>query len=181
VTDFYVAAVLALFFLVGLFVRFTDVFERNKRYAHFTLVSGFAYGFGGGVLAALSPQLAAGVFGVVIGVLAAGKVDSRQHQLAVGVLFLTALLLNAAPLFVPLACFALASFLDEDLHELVTASRKKLKRSLLPEVFSMRILVEAAAAGVWVWTGQWIYFACALAFDAGCYAAPKLLKDFPEH
>ncbi len=172
------AEALLLFFLTGFFTRFTDVFERDKRHFKLTLVSAFAYGLGGGVLAAFSPQLAAVVFGIVLGVLLAGKIDSRQHQLAVGVLFFVALLLNTMPLFIPLVCFTLASFLDEDLHELITASRKRLKRSLLPSIFSMRLLAEVAALGIWVWSGQWIYFASVVAFDAGYYVMSPLAGLF---
>jgi hypothetical protein len=179
--DYCSIVALALFFVVGFFARFTDVFERDKRYAHFTLISGVAYGFGGGVLAAASPALASVVFGIVIGVMLAGKVDSRQHHVAVGVLLLIALLLNTAPLFLPLACFTAASLIDEDLHEIV-GSQKKRRRgaSLVETILGSRVLVEVAAIVLGLLTGRWIYFACVLAFDAGCYFVPKLAGVFPE-
>ncbi len=173
---------LALFFVVGLFARFTDSFERDKRYARFTLLSGVAYGFGGGILAAASPAFASVVLGIVIGVVIAGKVDSCQHHVAVGVLLLTALLLNTAPLFLPLAILCFASFLDEDLHEIVCAQNKKRrgKCSFVELVVGSRVLLEAAAFVLGLVMGAWVFFACVLAFDAGCYFAPKLGGWFKE-
>ena len=193
---------LALFFLTGLLARYTDAFEKNKRYVHFTLISAVAYGFGGGVLAAASPAFAAVVFGIVLGVVFGGKVDSRQHHVAVAVLFLTALLLNTAPLFIPLAILCAASFLDEDLHESISCEFKRSKiaarrlargrvrggardgkRAFSPikALLGSRVLVELAALVLGLFTGAWVFLACVLAFDAGCYFAPKLGKWFPEH
>ncbi|MEM0475627.1 MAG: hypothetical protein QW343_02430 [Candidatus Norongarragalinales archaeon] len=174
--DYFLLAGLLLFFVVGLFARFTDVFEKDKRYTRFTLFSGIAYGFGGGILAAVSPAFAAVVFGIVIGVVIAGKVDSRQHHAAVGVLLLTALLLKTAPLFLPLAILCFASFLDEDLHEIVCAQKKKRRGvcSLLEFALGSRVLLEAASFVLSLCTGNWLFFAGVVAFDAGCYFAPAL-------
>ncbi len=181
---------LALFFLVGLFARYTDAFEKNKHYAHFTLTSAIAYGFGGGVLAAASPVFASVVFGIVLGVIFGGKIDSRQHHVAVAVLFLTALLLNTAPLFIPLAIFCAASFLDEDLHDSISRERERRGKrsknaprscSSIEALLGSRVLVELAALVLGLCTGAWVFLACVLAFDAGCYFAPKTFRWFPEH
>jgi hypothetical protein len=190
-SDFSFLAGLILFFLVGLLARFTDAFENNKRYARFTLASAVAYGFGGGVLAAASPAFASVVLGIVLGVIFGGKVDSRQHQLAVATLFLTALFFNTAPLFIPLAVFAAASYLDEDLHELVSKFDKcgksgrsrgaARKQSFFETLLGSRVLVELAAVALGVFLGSWVFFASVLAFDAGCYFAPKAFGWFPEH
>ncbi len=181
--DYALIAGLLLFFAVGVLSRFTDAFERDKRYAHFTLAAAVAYGFGGGILAAASPAFAAVVFGIVLGVLLGGKIDSRQHGVAVGVLFLTALLLNTAPLFLPLVCFTIASFLDEDLHELAgkLKTRIKTKRSLVETILGSRVLLEASSLVLSAFTGNWVFFGAVFAFDAGCYFVPKLANWFPEH
>ncbi|MFH0973529.1 MAG: hypothetical protein V1817_01945 [Candidatus Micrarchaeota archaeon] len=184
--DYAIVAGLLLFFAIGVLSRFTDAFECDKRYAHFTLAAAVAYGFGGGILAAASPAFAAVVFGIVLGVLLGGKIDSRQHGTAVGVLFLTALLLNTAPLFLPLVCFTAAAFLDEDLHELTGKLNKrnkpgKAKRSLVETILGSRVLLEASSLVLSAITGNWIFFGAVFAFDAGCYFVPKLANWFPEH
>ena len=154
---------LLLSFLSGFFVSLTDrLSDKKNKLGFFTAIAfglllGFLISQGG----AVSEVLAGGFLGVLI----AGKLDSRPH-LTGAIALLATLGFLGLPIVNPtlVLLFTLAALIDEYLDERLSKKKFVLTRPLLP---FFALLISLAS-------GKWEYFTAIALFDLGYLVAGKV-------
>ncbi|VVB68120.1 S-adenosylmethionine decarboxylase proenzyme [Candidatus Norongarragalina meridionalis] len=170
--------------LSGFLAKLTDSqvdeqlwFGRNASY-----VTAILYGGLGGFLTTLSPQFATVFWAILVAVLVTGKIDSKEHQLAVGAFIVAAFLLGTkTPDAAILLFLASAAALDEKLNDL--ADYGELKSGVVKKIARYRILLDVAALAISAITRDVSYIAAVLSFDigyqAGTFASKKIANPHP--
>ena len=169
--------------LSGFLAKLTDAqvdeqlwFGRNASYA-----MAIAYGALGGFLTTLSPQFATVFWAILVAVLVSGKIDSKEHQLAIASFIAVALVFGGkmpdAAIFLFLAS---AAALDEKLNDLAGyGALKKTTRTIA----CYRLLLDVAALAITVIQHDPAYILAVLSFDigyqGGAYASKKISNPHP--
>ncbi len=175
-----------LAFVCGLFTKLTDnLLDEPFKSKHPLLpyASGIAYGLLAGFLATRSTELATLVIAITIGVLIAGKIDSREHQLAVAALFLFAAFYGLPQVnFLLLAGFIALGFLDEILNDLLDRLREKGRQvnRAIGKAINARLSLEIGTLAVGIVSGNFVYFLTLLSFDIAYNIVNKLMPLFLE-
>jgi len=173
-----------LMFLCGAFTKFTDnlVDEPFKsKWPWLQYATGLVYGLLAGFLASSSPEFATLIFGIAIGVLLAGKIDSKSHQIAIAAIFAFLAFNGLPPInFAILGFFVGLGFLDEILNDLVDKAKEKgiQVNKVLQHAVSARLSLEIGTIAVGLATGNWIYFLALLSFDLAYNAIDRAMPFF---
>ncbi len=163
-----------LSFANGLLVKLTDAQVDEKIFSLFSKMqyaTAISYGVISGYLLSASPEFATVFLAVAIGVLLGKKIDKPAHQYAFAALFGAIATLAAlgngikAPNLPLLALFVAAGAFDEFASDFADA-RQNLNKAI-KWFFSKRLILDLAALGVSLATGQWAYFFAIISFDAG--------------
>ncbi|MFH0834988.1 MAG: S-adenosylmethionine decarboxylase [Candidatus Micrarchaeota archaeon] len=152
-------------------------FGRNAAYA-----TAIVYGGLGGFLTTLSPQFATVFWAILVAVLVTGKIDSKEHQLAVGAFIVAALMLGTRTPDTAIFLFlASAAALDEKLNDL--ADYGALKSGVAKKIARYRILLDVAALIISAISRDASYILAVLSFDigyqAGAFASKKIANPHP--
>ena len=153
---------LAFVFLSGLLVSLTDCFSDKKNKLGY--ITGLGFGIIIAILISQGGPAATILAGGVLGVLLAGKIDSKLHLTGGLAGAITLGILNLPELNWRLAViFGLAGFTDEFLDEKLTRKKLLITRPLLP----LAALITSYL------TGEWLYFLTIALFDTGYFLGHK--------
>jgi ABC-type arginine transport system permease subunit len=161
----------ALMFACGALAKATDEisdgnFGAKWKKAGYALAA--AYGATAGFLVAVSPELATLILAITAGVLFAGKIDSKQHQLGVAIIIAIVAIAGLPELNIALfVLFAALCILDEAFNDFVDRAKEK-GRSLnwAPVRFlNARLSLEIGTIAIGLWSGNYGYFIAILLFD----------------
>jgi len=152
-------------------------FGRNAAYA-----TAIAYGALGGFLTTLSPQFATVFWAILVAVLVTGKIDSKEHQLAVSAFIVAALMLGTRTPDAAIFLFLVsAAALDEKLNDL--ADYDALKSGAVKKLARYRILLDIAALIISAISRDASYILAVLSFDigyqGGTYASKRIANPHP--
>ena len=131
--------------------------------------SGLSYGIAGGYLLSVSPVFSALALAIVAGVLVAGKIDDRNHQLGIAAMLVSGIYFGFVVPDMFLMLFLLAlGIADEYLNDAIDR-RKKASRplKLFEMVLGSRVVLPLGALGVSIATGNYALFLAVAAFDIG--------------
>jgi S-adenosylmethionine decarboxylase len=168
----------ALMFLCGLLTKFTDnlVDQAYNPKQHWVVYAGgLGYGLAAGYLLASSKEFATAILAITIGVLLAGKIDARPHQLAIAAIFAFIAVFGLPGVsLVLVAVFAGLGLLDEFLNDFMDRLKEKRKANkALQRLVSARLSLEAGAIAAGLATGNWNYFLAVFSFDLAYNIADK--------
>ncbi|MAG22440.1 MAG: adenosylmethionine decarboxylase [Candidatus Diapherotrites archaeon] len=175
-----------LAFLDGLLTKMTDNFVDEpfkSKHPVLPYLTGITYGLLAGFLITISTEFATIIIAITIGVLIAGKIDSREHQFAVAALFIFASLFGFPAINFPfLVIFLLLGFLDEILNDFIDKIKEKDKsvNRLVEKVVSVRLSLEIGAIAIGFVTGNFEYFFLLFAFDLAYNLIDKAMPLFLE-
>ncbi|MFA6049231.1 MAG: adenosylmethionine decarboxylase [Candidatus Micrarchaeia archaeon] len=159
----------ALPFVDGLLVKLTDAQVDEKILSLFSRMqyaTAIAYGAVSGYLLSTSAEFSTVFLAVAIGVLLGKKIDRPAHQYAFATLFATIAVFGVkAPNLPLLALFVIMGAADEYASDFAE-SRKGLNKAVA-WFFSRRFLLDLAALGVSLATGNYAYFFAIFSFDIG--------------
>lgn len=176
-----------LWFACGALVKLADnlVDEPFKPRRLLAYASSVLYGLIAGFLATRSSEFATMVLAITVGVLVAGKIDSREHQVGVAsLLFFVALFGLPSINLGLLVLFISLGFFDELLNDFVVVLKERgIKvNGLAAKAVNARASLEVGAAAVGFYSGNFTYFLALLSFDAAYNvvdkAMPFLLERF---
>lgn len=174
------AEILAAAFVTGIVVKLTDQIEdkkiKNRTIKNFSPLLGTFYGFLIAYVILKSPAVANLWMAAVLGNMLAGKIDSTAHKLGLFSMLAT-LSIFGFPSFnvILLVLFFAAAYLDEFLKGLGESG--KIKSIIFNKIVEYRLILEATAFAVSLYTAQWILFASILIFDLGYVAVNELTKN----
>ena len=156
---------LAFVLLSGALVSLTDFFSDNKNKLGY--ITGLGFGILISLLISQGGPVATILAGGVLGVLLAGKIDSKMHVTGGITGAITLGLLNVPELNWQLAViFGLAGFTDEFLDEKLSKRKFPVTRPLLPIIALTASLL----------TREWLYFLAITLFDIGYLLAQHASK-----
>lgn len=161
----------ALMFACGALTKATDETGNSSLGAKWQkagYVTAAAYGATAGLLVAGSAELATLILAMTTGMLFAGKIDSRQHQLGVALIVAIAALAGLAAVNLALfAFFAILCILDEALNDLIDRAKKKGKsiNRALGHFLNARLMLEIGTLAFGLWSGNFGYFIALFLFD----------------
>ncbi len=179
-------------FACGAFTKFADnlIDEPFKsRFPWLRYATAAIYGILAGYLATGSTEFATLIIAITIGVLFAGKIDSKAHQLAIAIIFAIFAIRGLPLIDVPLlAAFVVLGFLDEALNDFIDKAKEKGKKinSTIQHIVSARLSLEIGTLALGFWTGNFVYFFAIFSFDLAYNlvdrAMPFFMKKFnPEY
>ena len=175
-----------LMFACGLFTKFTDnlIDEPFKsKWSWLQFLTGAIYGLLAGYLASNSTEFATLIIAITIGVLIAGKIDAKAHQLAVAIIFAFFAFFGLPTVdFFLMAGFVVLGFLDEVFNDLMDKAREKGKKvnKVLQSVISARLSLEIGALVFGFVSGNYIYFIAIFLFDLAYNIVDKTMPHFME-
>lgn len=154
----------------------------KSRHSLLPYLSGAIYGLIAGFLATRSTEFATLIIAITIGVLIAGKIDSREHQVAVALLFIFAAFYGLPQInFFLLAIFLLLGFMDEILNELIDRLRGRGRVNRIAEkAINARLSLEIGTIAVGIIYGNFNYFLLLLSFDLAYNVIDKAMPLFME-
>ncbi len=173
-------------FICGFFTKLTDelVDEPFKvRFPKLQYATGIIYGLLAGYLVVNSPEFATLIIAISLGVLFAGKIDSKAHQFAIGGIFLFIAFAGIPQInFFLVVLFTALGFLDELLNDLIDRAKEKKVRvnELVAKFVNARLSLEIGTLAVGVITGNFVYFIALFVFDLAYNIVEKILPHFVE-
>ena len=162
---------LALMFACGAFTKFADNLidqAYKSRWPWLQYLTGLVYGLLAGYLITVSSEFATLIIAITIGVLVAGKIDSKAHQIGIATIFaIVALFGLPAISFFLVALFSGLGFFDELLNDFVDRLREKGKHlnKVLQNIVNARLSLEFGTIAVGIATGNWNYFLAVFSFE----------------
>jgi len=161
----------------GFFAKLADNLADSAKKPKKKWIAPFAgalYGFAAGYLVFSSAEFATVLIAMALGTLIAGKIDARQHQIALAIM-LAAILLAMPKIFFPALLFFVGlALLDELLNDI--ADKAKGAKSLPKKLLGARLSMEIGAAAFWIAAGNYGYLLAIIAFDFGYWLSEKLKK-----
>ena len=178
-------------FIVGFLVKFVDFIEddiksKKNPLRKFTPFFGIIYGLLIGVVLFFWQGLVPLAVGVVLGELAARKIDAPGHLIAIFAFLILLVLLIAFGFFSGIFVYYFAAlvvifFLASLADEFADKYAQTLKNKFVKLFFSFRPVLEIAAFVVSLITNQWFIWITIFAFDlAYVIAAKNLPRIFAE-
>ena len=173
-----------LMFACGAFTKFTDNLIDEPfaiRFPWMQYVTAAVYGLLAGYLATGSTEFGTLIIAIAIGVLLAGKIDSKAHQIAIAIIFAIFALRGLPSIEVPLlVAFVVLEFLDEALNDFIDKAKEKGKKinSTIQHVVSARLSLEIGTLALGLWTGNFIYFFAIFSFDLAYNLVDKVMPFF---
>ncbi len=173
----------ALMFFCGFLTKFTDNLVDQAylpKRQWIASLAGLGYGLIAGYLLTASQEFATIIAAITVGVLLAGKIDARPHQLAIAAIiaFIVVFSLSKVSL-VLVAFFAGLGLLDEALNDLMDRLKEKRKANkIMQRIVSARLSLEIGAMAVGLATGNWNYFLAVFSFDLAYNTADKAMPFF---
>jgi S-adenosylmethionine decarboxylase len=168
----------------GALTKFTDnlIDEPFKtKWPLLQFLTGLLYGLLAGFLATTSTEFATLIIGIAIGVLLAGKIDARAHQLAIAAIFAVIAFKGLPTINLALlALFIGLGFLDEALNHLMDKAKEKgiqLNKAVKHAV-SSRLSLEIGTIAFGLVTGNFVYFLALISFDLAYNAIDKTMPLF---
>jgi len=156
-----------LVFACGALTKATDDIVDKKAWKSrrlLGLATGASYGLVAGFLAASSAEFATLIIALTIGMLLAGKIDARPHQVAIAALLATAIALGLPPINTGIVAFFIAlGYIDEKLNDAV--DRGKIRNRAARWVAEKRPSLEIGAMAASVLAGNPAYFLAVFLFD----------------
>lgn len=171
-------------FICGAFTKLTDNFVDEPFKARHTLLpyaTGLAYGLLAGFLVASSAEFATLIIAITLGVLVAGKIDSKEHQIGIAGLFLLVAWIGLPEIsFALVVAFTLLGFFDEFLNDLMDRLKEKKVNvnKWVQKFVSARISLELGTLAVGLLTGNYIYFIAIFSFDIAYNLVDKAMFRF---
>ncbi len=175
---------LAAMLACGALAKFTDnlIDEPFKsKWPWLQYATGLLYGLTAGFLATISTEFATLAIGIVIGVLLAGKIDAKAHQLAIAAMFGVIAFSGLPEInFALLALFIGLGFLDEALNDLMDKAKAKgiQVNKAVQHAVSSRLSLEAGTLVLGLATGNFVYFLALISFDLAYNAIDKAMPLF---
>ncbi len=173
-----------LMFACGAFTKFTDNLIDEPfaiKFPGIQYVTAAVYGLLAGWLATGSTEFATLIIAIAIGVLIAGKIDSKPHQLAIAIIFAAFAVMGLPAIDIPLlAAFIALGFLDEALNDFVDKAKEKGKHinSTIQHIVSARLSLEIGTLVLGFWTGNFVYFFAIFSFDLAYNIVDKAMPFF---
>ena len=164
--------------VIGSMVKFIDLEEHGLKLDKKVF---YAAAVAIGVLTAwiikVSPVLFNLSFGVILGLIITGKIDTRAHIIAMFT-FLVAVFVWAQPdiNYLFLSVIVAASGVDELVNNRVL-DRGKVKRDFIRKFLEVRPAVEIAVFCISALTGYWILWLTIFPFDIGYVSVTKLFAS----
>lgn len=166
-------------FMLGALTKVTDIQTDEKLFffRHAQYVTGIMYGIVGGILLVADGAFSTVFFGVLIAVLASGKINRLAHQLAIAAVFAVVAFagLPKGVSFPLVATFAFFGTLDEWLNDEADRRSKAgtAMNAIAAGIADRRLSLEVAALAASVFTGEWTYMLGIAMFDIGYIIANK--------
>ncbi len=173
-----------LMFACGAFTKFTDNLIDEPfaiKFPWMQYVTAAVYGLLAGYLATGSTEFGTLIIAITIGVLLAGKIDSKAHQLAIAIIFAMFALRGLPAVAIPLLAFFIAlGFIDEALNDFIDKAKEKGKHinSTIQHIVSARLSLEIGTLAVGFLTGNFIYFFAIFSFDLAYNVVDKVMPFF---
>ncbi len=173
-----------LMFACGAFTKFADnlIDEPFKsKFPWLQYATAAIYGILAGYLATGSTEFATLIIAITIGVLFAGKIDSKAHQLAIAIIFVTIALRGLPSIdILLLAALVILGFLDDALNDFVDNAKEKGKHinSTIRHIVSARLSLEIGTLALGLWTGNFVYFLSIFSFDLAYNIVDKAMPLF---
>jgi len=173
-----------LMFACGAFTKFTDNLidepfkTRRPWLRHATAI---AYGLLAGYLATGSTEFATLIIAIAIGVLLAGKIDSKAHQLAIAAIFAIFAFRGLPTINIAaLAAFVGLGFLDETLNNAMDKAKETGKNvsKAVQSLVSARLSLEVGTIAFGLWSGNFVYFYAIFSFDLAYNLVDKAMPFF---
>ena len=174
-----------LMFACGALTKATDQIADRKLKAKWQkagYVTAAAYGAIAGFLVANSAELATLILAITAGVLFAGKIDSKQHQLGIAIIAAVVAIAGLPAVNIALfAFFATLCFLDEALNGLMDKAKEKGKNinEATRRFLNARLLLEIGTLAFGLWSGNFGYFIALFLFDIAYNIAGRAMRAKP--
>ncbi|MBI3413138.1 MAG: hypothetical protein HY051_03595 [Candidatus Aenigmarchaeota archaeon] len=171
--------ILAAAFVTGIIVKLTDQMEdKNKKSNSMKNIPAFlgtVYGVLISYVMLKSPVVANLWMAAVLGNILAGNMDVKGHRIGIFTM-LSVLAVFGFPKFESylLLVFTVAAYFDEFLKDLGESG--KIKSTIFNRIVEYRLILEATAFAVSLYTAQWILFASIFLFDLGYIIVNELTK-----